>query len=285
MGNGTLAPSDLGYVSGHRVRADLVSQTQAMVDAAARDGVRLVITQGYRTLAEQESIFRARYTTTYLAGRPYRVWNGVRWYQRPGTAVAAVPGTSNHGWGQAIDFSTSAPGAITWLAGNGARFGWKRPDWTYKAGTVEPWHHEATLVRVSNPVGGGGGSLPTAPDLSAPDAPALLEDDDMAVIQGHGQAEVWSTNGVTKVHLRTPGQVNDMLRAARQSAVIVVGAETIATLPTYAAPTKAPTPPTAKAIADEVWNRTIGIIKGKRRTAGQGVQLAAQAATGDPVDA
>lgn len=39
-----------------------------------------------------------------------RSWNGTLWKRRAGTAMAAVPGTSNHGWWLAIDFSEDANG-------------------------------------------------------------------------------------------------------------------------------------------------------------------------------
>jgi hypothetical protein len=234
VSNGQLAAAALGYVSGHRVRADLVPQTAEMIAAARRDGVNLRITQGYRTLAEQVSIFRERYTTTPLAGRPYRIWNGVRWYQRPGTAVAAVPGTSNHGLGQAIDFATDSPGALVWLAKHGAKYGWSRPAWTYRPESLEPWHHEATLVvLVSNP----GTKLPTAPPVPViPTPPELdhltpLEDDmptllsapgcgtgllDGGVLTGIGDQatiDAWAASGVKHLHITGA----DYLRHVRSS--------------------------------------------------------------------
>lgn len=189
-GNGDLPPSALGYVEGHRIRADLVPQTQAMHDAALRDGVNLTITQGYRSYAQQVALFTERYTRTYLPGRPSKIWNGTRWYQRPGTAVAAVPGTSNHGDGEAIDYDLNAPGSLTWLTKNGPKYGWRRPAWTFIAGMIEPWHWEAIFVLVSNP----GPTVPTVPTVpTIPDIPDInpLEDDDMPVVvqaPGFGKA-------------------------------------------------------------------------------------------------
>lgn len=99
---------------------------------------------GYRSYEVQERIFRQRYTTTYLAGRPYKTWNEVRWYQRLGTAVAAVPGTSNHGWGLAVDVGEERDsdldtepldsGTLAWLLANEERFGWSHELQS------EPWH-------------------------------------------------------------------------------------------------------------------------------------------------
>lgn len=80
--------------------------------AAAKEGLVLTSTGRGRTYAQQESLFRSRYTTTYLEGRPYKVWNGVKWYQKPGTAMAAVPGTSNHGWWISDDMAKLLNGAV-----------------------------------------------------------------------------------------------------------------------------------------------------------------------------
>lgn len=98
----------------------------------------------YRPYEVQERIFRQRYTTTPLAGRPSRVWNGVTWWQKPGTAAAAVPGTSNHGWGLAVDVGVELdgdagtesidPAAVAWLVANTATFGFSAELQS------EPWH-------------------------------------------------------------------------------------------------------------------------------------------------
>jgi hypothetical protein len=72
------------------------------------------------------------------------MWNGQRWYQRPNTAVAAVPGTSNHGWALAIDtgeendtdVATDPLDNVTlaWLVANEGRFGFSHELQS------EPWH-------------------------------------------------------------------------------------------------------------------------------------------------
>jgi hypothetical protein len=116
----------------------------ALVDAAASAGVALTFTHGgcYRTYQQQETLFLERYTTDVL-DRPSKMWNGRRWYQRPGVAMAAVPGTSNHGLGLAVDtaIGTSPDSArplddvaLGWLLSNAARFGWS---WEAQS---EPWH-------------------------------------------------------------------------------------------------------------------------------------------------
>jgi hypothetical protein len=62
---------------------------------------------------------------------------------------AAVPGTSVHGWGRAVDFEDangeltfSSPGYL-WLKANAWRWGFFHPDWAEPGGSSpEPWHWE-----------------------------------------------------------------------------------------------------------------------------------------------
>jgi len=84
---------------------------RALVAWAGIQGLPLTFTYGgmYRTYDEQVTLFKQRYTTSYISGQPSKWWNGQWWYLRkdPNTgrslAGAAVPGTSNHGRGLAID--------------------------------------------------------------------------------------------------------------------------------------------------------------------------------------
>jgi hypothetical protein len=62
---------------------------------------------------------------------------------------AAVPGTSVHGWGRAVDFQDGG-GKLTfdspgyrWLQANAWRWGWVHPAWAEPGGSSpEPWHWE-----------------------------------------------------------------------------------------------------------------------------------------------
>lgn len=102
----------------------------------------------YRTYEEQRTLFLQRYQMEPIAGRPTKVWEGVVWYQKPATAMAAVPGTSNHGLGLAIDAaldndlsdgvgpgdaSSIAP-ALGWFHDAALRYGF-----SFEAQS-EPWH-------------------------------------------------------------------------------------------------------------------------------------------------
>ncbi len=62
-------------------------------------------------------------------------------------ALAAVPGTSNHGWGLAVDLCGGAQSFATaeygWLVVNSGLFGWSNPVWAQPGrGREEPWHWE-----------------------------------------------------------------------------------------------------------------------------------------------
>jgi D-alanyl-D-alanine carboxypeptidase-like protein len=56
------------------------------------------------------------------------------WYQKPTTAVAAWPGSSNHGWGLAVDIAGASGARLDWLERHAVSFGWS---WEISS---EPWH-------------------------------------------------------------------------------------------------------------------------------------------------
>ena len=87
----------------------------------ARFGHNLIINEGYRDYATQE-----------------------RYYDDPpsGVGTAAWPGTSNHGWGLALDLRLTAA-EYAWMLANAPRFGWVNPLWARDGkGVEEPWHWE-----------------------------------------------------------------------------------------------------------------------------------------------
>jgi cell wall-associated NlpC family hydrolase len=124
--NGLIPPSamcPLGAGS-HVLRCDAAAAYRAMSAAfASAFGTPICITDSYRTYASQVNLY----------GR------------KP--ALAAVPGTSNHGWGLAVDlcggierFGTAQ---YLWMKANAGRFGYLHPDWAEPGnGREEPWHWE-----------------------------------------------------------------------------------------------------------------------------------------------
>ena len=124
--NGLIPPSamcPLG-VAGHQLRCDAAAAYRAMSAAYAADmGGPICITDSYRTYASQVRLYG----------------------QKP--ALAAVPGTSNHGWGLAVDLCGGIQNFGTpqyaWMAANAGRFGYLHPTWADPGnGREEPWHWE-----------------------------------------------------------------------------------------------------------------------------------------------
>jgi LAS superfamily LD-carboxypeptidase LdcB len=71
--------------------------------------------------------------------------NQQRVYGEVAPGFAAVPGTSNHGLGQAIDLGCGIQNFRSerwnWMEANGADYGWHHPAWA-KSSPFEPWHWE-----------------------------------------------------------------------------------------------------------------------------------------------
>jgi hypothetical protein len=143
---GVLAPlDDQPYAA---LRTDAAQAwNRARRDVINQAGVMLTVRGWNRTLAEQQRFFLERYRPQATGTGTYgdvRWWRGVR-YVRFGTAAAAIPGTSNHGWGLAVDvvdygtvgqFDYSRRARTFPIL---ARHGWtddegRDPD------TLEPWH-------------------------------------------------------------------------------------------------------------------------------------------------
>jgi len=90
----------------------------------------------YRSFPQQLAGFIARFldapgpnTTTTT-----RTHLGKKWYLKKGMAPMATPGTSNHGWGLAVDIWSANGQRLDWMMQNIAKFGWS---WEVQS---EPWH-------------------------------------------------------------------------------------------------------------------------------------------------
>jgi D-alanyl-D-alanine carboxypeptidase len=109
---------------GHRLRADAAIAFWQFNDAfVAAFGRPICMTDSYRSLAVQRDLY----------------------IRKPG--LAAVPGTSNHGWGLAVDLCGGAEVYGTtvyrWLDEHGDEFGWDNPSWARRSGSKpEAWHWE-----------------------------------------------------------------------------------------------------------------------------------------------
>ena len=109
---------------GHLLRADAAYAFDALAEAyAAAFGSPLCVTDSYRTYASQVRL---------KASKPH---------------LAATPGTSNHGWGTAVDLCGGIQRFGTaehrWMQLNAPLFGWFNPSWAQQGGSKpEAWHWE-----------------------------------------------------------------------------------------------------------------------------------------------
>ena len=124
--NGLIPPSAMCSldIGGHQLRCDAAAAFRALAAAYASsfDG-QICITDSYRTYASQVRLYG----------------------EKP--ALAAVPGTSNHGWGLAVDLCGGIQDFGTpqyaWMVANAGRFGFLHPTWADPGnGREEPWHWE-----------------------------------------------------------------------------------------------------------------------------------------------
>lgn len=115
------------------------------------DRSELLLCQAAGDLERLNRAFRARFGINIPINDSYRDYaDQVRARIVHGN-MAAVPGTSNHGWGAAIDISgLSLPGgyqgsAYVWLRQQLTGYNWVLPTWARPAGSKpEPWHFEYT---------------------------------------------------------------------------------------------------------------------------------------------
>lgn len=121
--NGQLDDSELEPIKGagssktkgHKLNKVAAKAYSEMVAAAEADGITWEITDSYRDYEAQVDV--AARKGLYNQG-----------------GLAAVPGTSNHGWGSAVDLKLNDE-ALAWLRANADRFGFTNIP-------REPWHWE-----------------------------------------------------------------------------------------------------------------------------------------------
>lgn len=118
-GNGRIPAHALTEISqsGHRLFAPAAASWDNLVAAARADGIEIRITDSYRSYEQQVDL--AERKGLYAEG-----------------GLAARPGTSNHGWGLAVDADVTDARVRNWLQVNGPRFGW------VESVPREPWHWE-----------------------------------------------------------------------------------------------------------------------------------------------
>lgn len=91
--------------------------------------------------------YRARFGVPISVTDSYRSYEGQVACRAAKGSMCATPGTSNHGWGLAVDLGGGVQRFGTpqheWMVSNGPAFGWMLPSWARRSGNLpEPWHYE-----------------------------------------------------------------------------------------------------------------------------------------------
>jgi LAS superfamily LD-carboxypeptidase LdcB len=145
--NGRFDPSALTVITPScSVVHDLAGRLTDMINAAHADGVALLPeTKSYLPPGSPEP---PRNESCYRSYELQQWWR-VYYCSINQCAFAAVPGTSRHGWGRAVDFEDQlgkltfdSPG-YAWLKAHAAAYGFVHPAWAEPGGSSpEPWHWE-----------------------------------------------------------------------------------------------------------------------------------------------
>ena len=130
--NGLIPASQMcSIIGGGRLRPDAAVAFNKMSQAYARAfGSPLCVTASYRPYSDQVRLYRIE------------------------PSLAAIPGTSNHGWGVAVDLGCGVQNygsaQYRWMTQHAGAYGWVHPSWALH-NPFEPWHWE-----YGNPGGSGG---------------------------------------------------------------------------------------------------------------------------------
>ncbi len=105
------------------------------------------VTETYRPYSEQVSIFLSRYRVQWVGSGPYgdaRWWKGKRYVRFSSAGMAAIPGTSVHGNGNAMDCNDPMR---SWIRAH-PQYGWRFT--IFDSVGEEPWHTEYNILRDAN---------------------------------------------------------------------------------------------------------------------------------------
>jgi hypothetical protein len=169
--NGKLPQSELAPIAQGQLRKDAAAAWNAMNVESRRRGLELVPTgsaSSYRTLAQQEALYQ-------------EMLNGGN--------LAAVPGTSNHGWGTAVD--TPDQRHWTMIEQIGRPYGYSK---AWSDAPSEPWHVCFQPGHYSGPDPGPYGTASIIPELPEDTVSLFVilnKDGRVEVFVQQSDGEVW----------------------------------------------------------------------------------------------
>ncbi|MFN3865221.1 MAG: S-layer homology domain-containing protein [Demequina sp.] len=119
--------------------------------ALSWDRSEILLCQAAADLERLNRAFRARYGINIPINDSYRDYDAQVRARAVHGNLAATPGTSNHGWGAAVDIAgATLPGGYQgapylWLRQQLGGYNWLLPTWARPGGSKpEPWHFEYT---------------------------------------------------------------------------------------------------------------------------------------------
>ena len=186
--------------AGHKLNPEAAAAYDKMVAAAKEDGVTWSITDSYRPYEIQNKIFDWDY---------YKKTKKKRKVGTAGTPVA-YPGTSNHGWGAAVDLGAKyGDKAHTWLTKNASKFGFSNP---FSNPRTEPWHweHVASAKRMKS------GAEPIDPEKEDVKTDATNDDEtkDSETKDNNTEKETETDDNKSEVGSEKFGFLKSMLKLA-----------------------------------------------------------------------
>lgn len=175
--NGHIPLSALTRCStGRYLRSDAAASYERMALAFNRVFGPMYMTDAYRNYAEQVAVKKVK-------GR-----------------YAATPGTSNHGWGIAVDFASRINSHVSrehaWMDAHAAEYGWVNPIWASNSnpndGMFEPWHWEYVPALDRH----AGGVLAPRPPAPKPPEPPKRKADEMILFRSPAGAVIGVSGGI-----------------------------------------------------------------------------------------
>lgn len=151
VGNGNLTAGMLKNVkTGGQMWTVAADAFNLMYDEALKAGHKLRNIGDYRPVARQLDMFMDRYEDKPTGRNPQitRQYKGKTWYLKQGKSPSGVPGTSNHGFGLAIDLGVDNNGKIDgmggkcleWMCANAPKYGFYLQGSDPKSPEFEAWH-------------------------------------------------------------------------------------------------------------------------------------------------
>lgn len=217
-----LAPLDGENYGNAELRRDAAAAwNRARAEVKAKTGIVLTVRGWNRSLAEQERFFFERYAPTPSGGVDVRWYKGVR-YSRVRGAPAAIPGTSNHGWGLAVDIDDF--GAYGTSGNARSRLATpilEKHGWTDTEGSSigEPWHRVYNPAKDTHPA-------PVQEDDMSAAAERQIDELHQKLLRkfADGDHEIDLVEGVRRdliVDRRTEADVNSLVATTRAQAAAI----------------------------------------------------------------